>query len=59
MASWRLLGGPSSSSQAPVGTVPSTGFETSIPITGAFAYMSVQALGASGEVLGGSAPVAR
>jgi hypothetical protein len=54
VASWQVLGGPSSSTLAPLATVPSSGFETSIPISGAAEFVAVQALGASGQVLGSS-----
>ncbi len=59
VTAWRVLGGPSSSSLSPLATVNSTGFETAIPVGGAVAFMSVQALGASGEVLGSSPAQAR
>jgi hypothetical protein len=53
-ASWRVLGGPSASQLAPVGGAPRGGFETSISVPAGVAYVAVQALDASGAVLGTS-----
>jgi hypothetical protein len=53
-ASWRVLGGPSASQLAPVGGAPRSGFETSASVPGGVAYVAVQALDASGAVLGTS-----
>ena len=58
-ASWRLLGGPSASRLAPVAGAPHSGFETAIPATGAGPYLAVQALDASGAVLGTSSAIRR
>jgi len=53
-ASWRVLGGPSPGQLAPVGGAPRSGFETSISVSARVAYLAVQALDASGAVLGTS-----
>jgi hypothetical protein len=58
VASWRVLEGASTTSLAPVAQAPRAGFETVIASPGAGAYIAVQALGASGQVLGVSVPVA-
>ena len=55
---WRLLGGASPQSLAPLASVPYSGFETTIDASTAPAYVAVQALGAQGQVLGTSATVA-
>jgi hypothetical protein len=57
-AAWRVLAGPSTHQLVSVATAPRTGFETAIGTAAPAAYVAVQALGASGEVLGGSAAVA-
>lgn len=57
IASWRVLAGASPSALAPAGSGAFGGFETTIPIAGTPAYVAVQALGASGNVLGTSAAV--
>ncbi len=53
-ASWRLLGGPSASQLAPLATATRNGFETSLAAPAATAYVAVQALDASGAVIGTS-----
>ncbi len=55
---WRLLGGASPQSLAPIATVPRGGFETAIESSTTPAYVAVQALGAQGQVLGSSATAA-
>ncbi len=57
VASWRVLSGPSEHTLRPVGAALRTGFETPIPLPGGSVgpYMSVQALDASGAVIGSSA----
>ena len=55
VASWRVLAGSSKSSLAPIATAQASGFETAIPASGASGYVEVQALSASGQVLGTSA----
>jgi Arylsulfotransferase (ASST) len=58
VASWRVLLGSSQSSLAPAGEAPRAGFETAIALARAPAgsYVSVQALSASGSVLGAAPP---
>jgi hypothetical protein len=51
-AGWRVLAGPSPRGLASVASAPRAGFETSIAIAGPAAYVAVQALDASGAVLG-------
>jgi hypothetical protein len=53
-ASWRLLSGPSPSQLAPVATTPKSGFETTLTAPAPEAYVAVQALDSSGNVLGTS-----
>jgi hypothetical protein len=57
VASWRVLAGPSTHQLAAVTTAPWGGFETTIATPAAEAYVQVQALSASGAVLGTSAAV--
>jgi Arylsulfotransferase (ASST) len=57
VASWRVLAGPSTNKLAPVASGPRTGFESAIATPGPEAYVQVQALSASGAVLGTSAAV--
>jgi hypothetical protein len=60
VASWRVFVGDSTSSLKPVAEVARSGFETAIALpagTTAGRYVSVQALDASGQVLGGAPPV--
>ncbi|HEX3391627.1 MAG TPA: arylsulfotransferase family protein [Solirubrobacteraceae bacterium] len=57
IASWRVLGGASPSALTPVGEGAFAGFETAIAIAGQPAYVAVQALDGSGNVLGTSAAV--
>ncbi|MCW3018512.1 MAG: ArsR family transcriptional regulator [Solirubrobacterales bacterium] len=59
VSAWRVLGGPTAATLSTIATVPSTGFETATPVTGADAYFAVQALGAGAQVLGTSAAVGR
>jgi hypothetical protein len=56
VASWRVLAGTSASSLSAVVQVPRSGFETAIPLPAGTAgpYLSVQALGAGGQLLGSS-----
>jgi hypothetical protein len=58
VASWRVLAGPSAQALAPQTTIPSVGFESSTTLPKKFAYAAVQALDASGRVLG-SSPAAK
>jgi hypothetical protein len=57
-ASWRLLTGPSANQLAGVATAPRAGFETAITAPGPAPYVAVQALDASGAVLGTSRTIA-
>jgi hypothetical protein len=56
LVSWRVLAGPSPSALAPVGSTAKHGFETTIavPRAGVGSYVQVQALDASGAVIGAS-----
>ena len=54
VASWQLLGGESPEALAPLGTTPSAGFETSLQTPGPEAYVEVEALNATGTVIGTS-----
>ena len=53
-ASWRLLGGSSPNALTPLTMVPKTGFETTINASSQPAYVAVQAIDGSGNVLGTS-----
>ena len=53
-ASWRVLGGPSPQQLTPVTSAARTGFETAIVTPAAEPYVAVQALDATGAVLGTS-----
>ncbi len=60
VASWRVLGGASASSLAPLASAPRRSFETSIPLPAKAAgvhYVEVQAVGSEGGVLAASGPV--
>jgi len=57
VASWRVLAGSARSSLTARATMPDSGFESSIIVPGAYAYVAVQALGAAGQVLGTSPAV--
>jgi len=54
VVAWRVLAGPRPSSLAPIGDAPRQGFETVITVPGAHAYVKLQALDGSGQVLGTS-----
>ncbi|HXD55775.1 MAG TPA: arylsulfotransferase family protein [Solirubrobacteraceae bacterium] len=56
-ATWRLLDGTSAKTLAPVASVARTGFETALKPPAPAPYLAVQALDASGAVLGTSATV--
>ena len=60
VASWRVFVGGSPQSLQPVAQAALSGFETAIPLPAGAAgkFVTVQALDASGRVLGGAAPVA-
>jgi Arylsulfotransferase (ASST) len=53
-ASWRVFGGPSPRQLTPVASAARTGFETAISAPAAEPYVAVQALDATGAVLGTS-----
>jgi hypothetical protein len=53
-ASWRVLAGPSAQQLTPVASAARTGFETAIATPSAQRYAAVQALSATGAVLGTS-----
>ncbi len=57
VASWRVLAGASASALAPVASGARTGFETTLKASTTGPYFAVQALDASGSVLGTSATV--
>ncbi len=57
VASWKVLGGASPSALAPVASAARSGFQTTIVAPTAGPYVAVQALDASGAVLGTSATV--
>jgi hypothetical protein len=55
VAQWRVLGGASARSLAPVATARRTGFETRIAMRAVPRYVAAEALGAQGQILGTSA----
>ena len=57
-ASWRVLAGASPQQLAPVARAARSGFETAITTPGPEAFVAVQALDASGAVLGTSRTIA-
>ena len=57
VASWRVLAGPSASTLTPAATASKHGFQTTIAVSSAGPYFAVQALDASGAVLGTSPTV--
>jgi hypothetical protein len=57
VASWRVLAGEDSASLTPQVTMPDNGFESSVTFPSSYRYVSVQALGATGAVLGSSSAV--
>ena len=56
VASWRVLAGPGDARLAVVASAPKSGFETAIRVPGTPASFQVQALDASGRVIGTSRP---
>ncbi len=54
VASWRVLAGASASQLSAVATTARAGFETAIPVSQSYAAYQVQALDASGKVIGTS-----
>lgn len=57
VASWKVLAGASASTLAPVTSAPRSGFETTIKALTTGPWVQVQALDASGNVIGTSATV--
>jgi hypothetical protein len=57
VAAWRVLAGSSAHHLAPVGGAPRSGFETAMGLPAVGSYLQVQALSASGAVLGTSAAI--
>ena len=57
VASWRVLAGPDANSLKPQATMPDSGFESSITLPEAYAYVAVQALDPTGRLLSTSATV--
>lgn len=55
VTSWRVLAGPSAAALAPVATVATSGFETTIPTASTSGVEEVQALDTNGNVLGTTA----
>ena len=54
-ATWRLLAGSSAKTLAPVATATRTGFETALSPPASAAFYAVQALDATGAVIGSPA----
>jgi len=54
VASWRILAGPAPDQLSAVTTTAKSGFETAIPVSGSYQFFKVQALDATGKVLGTS-----
>jgi Arylsulfotransferase (ASST) len=57
VASWRVLAGPHPTSLQAQATIPASEFENSTTLPKKYSYVTVQALNASGDVLGDSKPV--
>jgi hypothetical protein len=57
VSSWRVLAGSSPGSLAARGTMPDSGFESSVTVPGAYSYVAVQALAADGSLLATSPTV--
>jgi hypothetical protein len=58
VASWRVLAGASPGALSATATMPDSGFESSVTVPDAYAYVAVQALDASGQLLATSPAVA-
>ncbi len=58
VASWQVLSGPTATVLAPVASAPKSGFQTTIALPRAAAYVQVQALNGAGAVIGTSAATA-
>jgi hypothetical protein len=59
VARWRVLAGDAQDELKPAGEAPKDGFETKLAVDSDAAWFSVQALDATGTVLGTSLPVER
>jgi hypothetical protein len=59
VSSWRVLAGATPATLATVAEAASGGFETAVNVPSAAPVFAVQALGAGGEVLGGSHAISR
>jgi hypothetical protein len=57
VAAWRVLAGPSTSALTAQATMPDSGFESSVSYPQSYPYVTVQALGSAGQLLGTSATV--
>jgi hypothetical protein len=57
VASWRVLAGGSPDALSARGTMPVSGFESSLTLPDPYAYVAVQAIDAKGRLLGTSTPV--
>jgi EmrB/QacA subfamily drug resistance transporter len=57
VTTWRVLAGNSVNRMAVVATAAKSGFETAIPLPGAYTAVKVEALGANGRVIGTSMPL--
>jgi hypothetical protein len=57
VARWQVLAGPAGGSLSPVGSAPSRGFETRIPVSSSANTFAVRALDSQGNVLATSARV--
>lgn len=58
VTTWQVLGGSSATGLTPLHTASRDGFETSVTLRSAPAYVAVAALGSDGTVLGTSTPLA-
>jgi hypothetical protein len=54
VSSWRVIAGSHPTGLQPIATAPAAGFETTITVQSPDRYFAVQAIGASGQVLGSS-----
>ncbi len=59
LASWRVLAGASAGRMTVVASATRSGFETAIPVPSGYQSFEVQALDATGRVIGASRPFAR
>ncbi len=54
VASWRVMGGASATNLVEIGSGERDGFETAIPVDASVAFVAVEALDATGNILGAS-----